>query len=155
MNKFDSPEYRRSRGAYMTQCTVEYFVALVATDALIGPRLMEVFIRNMLWMAGEPLGSVRGVTYRNISYNGLVICPIRFIGQSDEHNIRDISLENITLNGQRLADEHHLLAPVIFNDFADDISIDGKKIDRNRCRIETEGDTRNSYLVGNGAFIVI
>ena len=124
-------------------------------DPLIGPRLMEIFIRNMLWMAGESLGSVRGITYRNISYNGLVICPIRFIGQSDEHNIRDISLENITLNGQRLSDEQHLLAPVILNDFADDISIDGKKIDRNRCRIETEEDTCNSYLVGNGAFIVI
>lgn len=124
-------------------------------DPLIHPRLIEIFIRNMLWLKGESLGSVRKIKYRNISYDGLVICPCRFIGQSSEHNISDIWLENITLNGRLLESENDLISPLIVNEFTDNIYINGKKCDRNLCRIETEEDTCNSYLVGNGAFIVI
>jgi len=124
-------------------------------DSLIYPRLIEIFIRNMLWMEGEPLGSVRNITYRNISYNGLVICPCRFIGQSNEHDIKNIHLENVTLNGRLLDCENDLISPLILNDFSDEIYINGKKADRKKCRIETEDDTCSNYLVGNGAFIVI
>jgi len=124
-------------------------------DPLIYPRLIEIFIRNMLWMEDEPLGSVCNITYRNISYNGLVICPCRFIGQSAEHDIKDIHLENVTLNGRLLDSEDDLVSPLILNDFADEIYINGKKANRTKCRIETEEDTCNNYLVGNGAFIVI
>ena len=124
-------------------------------DPLIYPRLIEIFIRNMLWMEGETLGSVRNVTFRNISYNGLVICPCRFIGESDEHNIKDIHLENITLNGRLLDGEEDLISPVIINDYADNIYINGREIDRSRCRIEKEEDTCSNYLVGNGAYIVV
>lgn len=124
-------------------------------DPLIYPRLIEIFICNMLWMEGEPLGSVRNITYRNISYNGLVICPCRFIGKSSEHDIKDIHLDNITLNGRLLDSEDDLISPLIINEFADEIYINEKLADRTKCRIETEEDTRNNYLVGNGAFIII
>ncbi|MBO5726648.1 MAG: hypothetical protein J6S00_06270, partial [Clostridia bacterium] len=63
-------------------------------DALIEPRIIEIFIRSMVWMQGEPLGSVNNITYRNIIYNGLTICPCRFIGASAEHNISNIYLES-------------------------------------------------------------
>lgn len=124
-------------------------------DSLIYPRLIEIFIRNMLWLEGEKLGSVRDVTFRNISYNGLVICPCRFIGESDEHNIRDVHLENITINGRMLDCEDDLISPVIINDYAEEIVINGRAIERSRCRVESEEDTANSYLVGNGAYIVV
>lgn len=124
-------------------------------DPLIYPRLIEIFISNMLWMNGEKLGYVKGVTFRNISYNGLVICPCRFIGESKEHDINDIYLENITLNGRLLDSEDDLISPMIINEFADNIYLNGKAIDKSKCRFETKEDTANNYLVGNGAFITI
>ena len=48
MQKFDSPEYRRSRGAYMTQCTVEYFVALLATGGFLAKLLTSIGISDAL-----------------------------------------------------------------------------------------------------------
>ena len=124
-------------------------------DPLIYPRLIEIFIRNMLWMEGESLGSVRNVTYRNISYNGLVICPCRFIGESNEHDIKNIYLENITVNGRLLESETDLISPVILNDYADDIYINGRAVDRERCHVEDEEETCSRYLVGNGAYIKV
>ena len=124
-------------------------------DSLIHPRLIEIFIRNMLWLKGEELGSVKNITYRNISYNGLVICPCRFIGQSNEHDISDIHLENITLNGRLLENEDDLISPMIVNEFANGITINKKCVDKSKCRFETEEETTQNYLVGNGAFIVI
>ncbi len=124
-------------------------------DPLIGPRILEIFIRNMLWMAGEPLGNVRDVTFRNITYKGLVICPIRFIGQSPEHDIRDIRLENIVSGGVPVKDGGHMLSPVIYNEFADGIRIDGVPLDKATAHLETEEETRQRFLVGNGAFLVL
>jgi polygalacturonase len=124
-------------------------------DPLIGPRILEIFIRNMLWMAGEPLGNVRDVTFRNITSKGLVICPIRFIGQSPEHDIRDIRLENIVSGGVPVKDGGHMLSPVIYNEFADGIRIDGVPLDKATAHLETEEETRQRFLVGNGAFLVL
>ena len=45
---FDSPEYKRSRGAYMTQCTVEYFVSLLVTDAFLAKLLTSIGIGDAL-----------------------------------------------------------------------------------------------------------
>ena len=123
-------------------------------DSLIGPRIIEIFIRNMLWMEGEPLGNVRDVTFRNISYRGLVICPIRFIGEGPEHDIRDVRLENIVSGGVKVRDGGHMLSPVICNEFARGISIDGVPLDLSTAHLETEEETKKAFLVGNGAFLV-
>lgn len=48
MNKFDSPEYKRSRGAYMAQCTIEYFVALIAGGAFLAKVLTYIGISDAL-----------------------------------------------------------------------------------------------------------
>jgi len=124
-------------------------------DPLIYPRVLEIFIRGMLWMAGESLGCVHDITFRNITYNGLVIAPCRFIGESDEHDIRNIHLENIVSGGVLVDDEKHMLSPIIVNEFANDITLNGRPVDKSKCRFETEEDTCSNYLVGNGAFIVV
>ena len=41
-NRFDSKDYKRSRAAYNTQCAVEYFVQLLATDAFLAKLLKHV-----------------------------------------------------------------------------------------------------------------
>ena len=123
-------------------------------DPLIGPRIIEIFIRNMVWMQGEPLGKVYGITFRNIIYNGLCICPCRFIGQSEEHNIENIYLENIVSGGVQVIDEKHMLSPIILNAYADKINLNGKPICKENARFETEEDTCSNFLVGNGAFLV-
>lgn len=48
MRKFDSPEFKRSRGAYMAQCTVEYFVSLLVTDAFLAKLLSYLGISDSL-----------------------------------------------------------------------------------------------------------
>ena len=48
MNDFQSPEYRRSRAAYMTQCTVYYFVTLLVTDAFLAKLLGSIGIKDSL-----------------------------------------------------------------------------------------------------------
>lgn len=124
-------------------------------DALVEPRILEIFIWSMLWMPGEELGSVYDVTFRDIFYNGLVICPCRFIGANAEHGMRNIYMENIVVNGVRLETEDYPVSPIIVNNFAQDIYLNGEPIDRSKTCFETEEDTCNSYLVGNGAFLVL
>lgn len=45
---FNSIEYKRSRGAYMTQCTVEYFITLLVTDAFLAKLLTHIGISDHL-----------------------------------------------------------------------------------------------------------
>jgi hypothetical protein len=117
------------------------------------PRLMEVFIRSMIWMKDEPLGSVRNVTFRDIQYTGMSIVPCRFIGSSLGNDIQQVDLENIMVNGRQLTREDNPLAPILYNEFACAIRLDGRPIDRNRAIYESEEDTCKNYQVGNGAFL--
>lgn len=48
MNDYNSKEYKRSRGAYMTQCTVEYFVSLLVADAFLAKLLSSLGISDAL-----------------------------------------------------------------------------------------------------------
>ena len=48
MIDYQSPEYRRSRTAYIAQCAVEYFVALLVTDAFLAKLLACVGISDAL-----------------------------------------------------------------------------------------------------------
>ena len=45
---YNSAEYRRSRGAYMVQCTVEYFISLLVTDAFLAKLLSSIGISDAL-----------------------------------------------------------------------------------------------------------
>lgn len=45
---YNSTEYKRSRGSYMAQCTVEYFVSLLVTDAFLAKLLTHIGISDAL-----------------------------------------------------------------------------------------------------------
>ena len=45
---FNTRQYKRSRGAYMAQCTVEYFVTLLVTDAFLAKLLTHIGISDYL-----------------------------------------------------------------------------------------------------------
>lgn len=48
MTNFDSPEYKRSRKAYLLQCSFEYFVALLVSDAFLAKLLSSIGISDAL-----------------------------------------------------------------------------------------------------------
>ena len=45
---FHSPEYRRSRRAYIMECTFEYFVSLLVTDAFLVKLLSSIGLSDAL-----------------------------------------------------------------------------------------------------------
>ena len=45
---FNTTQYKRSRGAYMAQCTFEYFVTLLVTDAFLAKLLTHIGISDHL-----------------------------------------------------------------------------------------------------------
>lgn len=48
MDIFNSPDYKRSRGAYLWYCAFEYFAALLATDAFLAKLLTNIGISDSL-----------------------------------------------------------------------------------------------------------
>lgn len=48
MDKFSSPEYARSRKAYVSQCTTEYFVSMLATDVFVARLLTHIGVSDGL-----------------------------------------------------------------------------------------------------------
>ena len=48
MNKFDSPQYKRSRAAYMVECAVEYFISLLVADAFFAKLLTHIGISDAM-----------------------------------------------------------------------------------------------------------
>lgn len=48
MNDYNSPEYKQSRGAYKAQCTIYYFVTLLAADAFLAKLLGSIGIEDSL-----------------------------------------------------------------------------------------------------------
>lgn len=45
-NQYQSPEYKRSRGAYVAQCTFEYLVSILVTDAFLAKLLTYMGISD-------------------------------------------------------------------------------------------------------------
>lgn len=48
MKNFNLPEYKRSRSAYKTQCTIEYFISLLVTDAFLAKLLSSIGISDTI-----------------------------------------------------------------------------------------------------------
>ena len=48
MIDFNSPDYKRSRGAYLAQCAAEYFIGLLAADAFLAKLLASIGISDAL-----------------------------------------------------------------------------------------------------------
>lgn len=47
-NNFNSFDYKRSRGAYMAQCTIEYMVSLLVTDVFLAKLLTSIGISDAI-----------------------------------------------------------------------------------------------------------
>lgn len=45
---YNSPEYKRSRGAYMAQCTFEYFISILVADVFLAKLLSSIGISDAL-----------------------------------------------------------------------------------------------------------
>ena len=48
INTFDSKDYKRSRGAYIGQCTFEYFISLFVADAFLAKLLTNIGLSDSL-----------------------------------------------------------------------------------------------------------
>lgn len=48
MDIYDSPEYKRSRGAYIVQCAMYYLVTLLVTDVFLAKLLGSIGIKDSL-----------------------------------------------------------------------------------------------------------
>ncbi len=46
--RFDTPEYKRSRRAYMIECSFEYFVSLLVADAFLAKLLMSIGVSDAM-----------------------------------------------------------------------------------------------------------
>ena len=57
-DEFQSPEYRRSRGAYVAQCALEYWITLLATDAFLAKLLTSLGFSDSLTGIVSSLTSV-------------------------------------------------------------------------------------------------
>lgn len=48
MNKFNSPDYKRSRKAYTIECAIEYFISLLVADAFFAKLLTSIGISDAM-----------------------------------------------------------------------------------------------------------
>ncbi len=48
MEKFESPEYKRSRKAYVTQCTIEHLLGLLVVDAYLAKLLIHIGLSDAM-----------------------------------------------------------------------------------------------------------
>lgn len=124
-------------------------------DPQCEPRLCEIFIRPMCWIKGDYMGRVENVTFRNISYNGLTCVPSRMIGYEADSDIRNVSFENITINGRPLTAAGDVMSWLIYNDFVSGVTVNGEPMNLETALYESEKDTCTYFQIGNGAFLTL
>jgi len=151
-------------------------------DPACEPRLIEIFIRPMCWLSVEKLGSVRDIVFRDIKYTGRTSVPCRFIGYDKDSDIAGVSLERVVVNGKALTAAGLDMSHIIVNGYVSGLTVDGIAVPAGRAaegaaaagsmlgdaaaagitandapdscvHFESEEETNNAYLIGNGAFI--
>ncbi len=124
-------------------------------DPQCEPRLTEIFLRPMCWLSVEKLGRVSNVTFRNIRYHGRTQVPNRYIGLDADSDIQKVALENVTVNGEPLTNDGHLMSGFIYNEYVSGVTVDGIPMNTEKAHFEPDAETRESFLIGNGAYIVL
>lgn len=124
-------------------------------DPQCEPRLCEIFIRPMCWIKGDKMGRVEGITFRRIAYTGRTMVPCRMIGYEADSDVRDVRYEEITINGEALAEAGHPMCRLIANDMVSGVTVDGVPVGKEKLVLETEEETCSRFLIGNGAFITL
>lgn len=66
------------------------------------PRLLIIEIVSTMWNHDKVRGTVDGVTLRNISVTGKPFPPSRLQGIDADHTVKNITLENLRINGSRM-----------------------------------------------------
>lgn len=66
-----------------------------------------------------PGGGIDGVTFRNITYNGIGENPSLIKGYDKEHSVKNITFENVVINGKRMKS----IEGFITNEFIDHIVV--------------------------------
>ena len=84
-------------------------------------RLIDVRVLYNPKYNREPGGTVHGVTFRNITYQGEggEMYPMRMMGYDEHLDVRDITLENIVVNGQKMVD----LSGVEINEYVRNVQV--------------------------------
>ena len=124
-------------------------------DPQCEPRLCEIFIRPMCWIKGDKMGRVEGITFRRIAYTGRTMVPCRMIGYQADSDVRDVRFEEITINGEALGTKGHPMCRLIANELVSGVTVDGVPVSKEELVPESEEETCNRFLIGNGAFITL
>ena len=68
------------------------------------PALMEIVVHQTPYSKDQQRGTVRGVTFRDITVTGVQMPASSFRGFDAEHAVEDVTIENLRFNGKRLQD---------------------------------------------------
>jgi hypothetical protein len=66
------------------------------------PYLMVIVIRKNFYSQDPERGAVRGVVFKNIAVASAVVPPSSFTGVDAEHDVREVEIENLTVNGRKV-----------------------------------------------------
>ena len=84
-------------------------------------RLIDVRVLYNAKYNRAPGGPVRGLTFRNIVYQGEggKMYPMRIKGYDSHSDIRGVTLENVVVDGEKMKD----LSGVEMNEYVDDVQV--------------------------------
>lgn len=87
------------------------------------PTLLTIIIRSNFYSKDQQLGTVRNIAFKNIAVISKRMPPSDFRGADPLHNVEDVTIENLTLNGD-VCDTADL-ANLAIHDFVRDVCFVG------------------------------
>ena len=81
-------------------------------------RFASLWIGEAIWTSDPERGNIQDIVFKNIQAVGADSLYAEFLGYDKEHAVRNVLLENITLNGKPMTD-----ADVRKNDFVYDVTV--------------------------------
>lgn len=83
--------------------------------------LIDLNIRANPYSKDTIRGKIEHITYRQIDYQGKIFPPSTMFGYSEKHNIDNILLENVVINGQKVQNREDLQLEA--NEFVKEVTI--------------------------------
>jgi len=80
-----------------------------ANDAAYVPNLLVIIIGKLFYSKDQERGTLRNVTFKDISVTGKPIMPSSFSGYDAAHDVRGVTIKNLRFNGRPItnpADAH-------------------------------------------------
>lgn len=91
----------------------------IRVESIQEGRLFHINVRFNDKYDRQPGGEIDGVTFRNITYNGAGENPSLIKGWDKERTVKNVSFENVVLNGRKMKD----LEDFIANEYIEDIKV--------------------------------